>query len=134
MDADGKQVMPKWRSAPPELVRTFGEAVKPLPGVEVRKMFGYPCAFYNGQMFAGLHQESMILRLSSDDRAGFLALPGATPFEPMAGRPMREYVVVPASVVDDPSELTPWLDRALAYAASLPPKVAKPKGKKSAKA
>ena len=43
----------KWRLAPEELVRAFTATVQSLPGVELRRMFGYPCAFANGQMFAG---------------------------------------------------------------------------------
>lgn len=88
----------KWQHAPQELITIFLEAVKYLPEAETCKMFGYPCAFVNGQMFTGPHQDPMILRLSEADRAIFRALDGAHPFEPMPGRPMREYSVVP--VVD----------------------------------
>ena len=116
--------MPKWSKSSAELSRTFELAVKPLPGAELRKMFGYPCAFVNGQMFAGLHQENLFLRLPAPDREEFLALPGATPFEPMPGRPMREYVVVPPEMVAATSALSPWLEKALVYAASLPEKPA----------
>ncbi len=98
MDGAGKRTMPKWHAAPADLVRVFGEMVRLMPGVEVRKMFGYPCAFFQGQIFAGLHQESMILRLSEEDRARFLTIEGASQFEPMAGRPMREYVVIPPAL------------------------------------
>lgn len=132
MADDAKQAMPKWQKAPAELVRVFGEMVQPLPGVELRKMFGYPSAFFHGQMFAGLFGESMILRLSEEDRARFLAIDGASQFEPMAGRPMREYVAVPPAMVGQPSEVAGWLDRALAYAASLPAKEPK-KNKKPGK-
>jgi TfoX/Sxy family transcriptional regulator of competence genes len=132
MDGDGKRAMPKWHAAPADLVRVFGEMVQPLPGVAVRKMFGYPSAFFQGQMFAGLHQESMILRLSEEDRARFLTIEGASQFEPMAGRPMREYVVIPPAMIGQTSDVTAWLDRALAYAASLPAKEPK-KTRKSAR-
>jgi TfoX/Sxy family transcriptional regulator of competence genes len=131
MNEDSKRTMPKLRAAPMDLVRVFDEMVRPLPGVELRKMFGYPSVFFQGQMFAGLHQESMILRLSEEDRARFLALDGAAQFEPMAGRPMREYVVVPPAMLGQPSDVAAWLERALAYAASLPAK--EPKKRKSAR-
>ncbi len=127
MDGESEQAMPKWQKAPADLVRTFDELVQPLPGVERRKMFGYPCAFFQGQMFAGVFADSMFLRLAEEDRATFLALDGAGPFAPMAGRPMREYVVIPPAMLKDPSAITPWLDRALGYAASLPEKEPKKK-------
>jgi TfoX/Sxy family transcriptional regulator of competence genes len=127
MASDSGKPMPKWRKSPEELARTFEAAVKPMPGAELRKMFGYPCAFVNGQMFAGLHQENMIVRLGPEERAAFLALPGASQFEPMAGRPMREYVVFPPEVIEAPGELSAWLEKGIAYAAALPAKVAKAK-------
>jgi TfoX/Sxy family transcriptional regulator of competence genes len=117
--AKKKRAMPKWRPAPPALIEQFSAAVGALPDVDTRKMFGYPAAFVHGNMFAGLFQDSVILRLSPDDRG---ALRGATQFEPMPGRPMREYVVAPAAVVDSAAQLRAWLGRARSFAAMLPPK------------
>lgn len=90
-------------------------------------MFGYPAAFANGNMFAGVHQSSFVLRLPDEQRAEFLRIPGAGPFEPMPGRPMREYVVVPSVMVGRPADLAPWIERSLAYASSLQPKAKKPR-------
>jgi len=112
-----------WEHAPETLVQTFMGAVQFLPGIQVRKMFGYPCAFYQGQMFTGLHQSHMFLRLSDADRAEFMQISGATFFEPMPGRPMRDYMVIPAPVIEKAELLDSWLERSLSYAASLPPKV-----------
>ncbi len=127
--AEPKQKM-KWRPAPAELIRIFEDALKSLPEAEPRKMFGYPCSFINGQMFAGLHQENMILRLPEEARSRFLDLEEAKPFEPMPGRVMGEYVVVPRSVLNSAIELKKWLGVALTYAKSLPPK---PPGKKGSR-
>jgi len=124
----------KWRPAPEELVRAFAATVQSLPGVESRRMFGYPCAFANGQMFAGLHQENMIIRLPDEERARFLELEGASAFEPMPGRPMREYVVAPPAMITDEGPLRSWMEKALAYARSLPPKPSKSKGSRKSKA
>jgi TfoX/Sxy family transcriptional regulator of competence genes len=129
MASEDGSSMPKWSKSSAGLVETFSAAVKPLQGAEQRKMFGYPCAFFNGHMFAGLHQENMILRLDPPDRAEFLSLPGARAFEPMAGRPMREYVVVPPEIVASPSALAPWLEKAVSYAGALPEKTASRKTK-----
>ena len=124
------RAMPKWRPAPAALIQQFGRAVEDLRAVEARKMFGYPAVFLNGNMFAGLFQDSVVLRLSAADRG---TLPGATPFEPMPGRPMREYVVAPASVVDSPAQFRTWIERARSFAASLPPKQAARKATKAGK-
>lgn len=123
----GSPPMGKWRPVPEELVRFYHEALEAVPEVEPRKMFGLPCSFVNRQMFAGLHQESMVVRLAEADRPALLSTDGARPFEPMAGRVMREYVVLPPSVLSSPDQLSEWLRRAFEYARSLPPKPAKPR-------
>src|SRR5579864_1983826 len=107
------QSMPKWKPAPEELVRVFEQAIRSIPDAQPKKMFGYPAAFIDGQLFAGLHQDSMIMRLSADDRTAFLKQKGSGIFEPMPGRPMREYVVVPPSVLESGDQLAHWLTRAL---------------------
>ena len=113
----------KWRKAPEHMVELFDELVAVLPpDVERRKMFGFPCVFVNGQLFAGLHQENLMLRLGEADRQSFLHLDGAAQFEPMPGRPMREYVVAPARMRENHSELLAWLEKSCAYARTLPAK------------
>jgi hypothetical protein len=103
----------KWKPSPPELVERFDAAVGSIPVVVRRKMFGYPAAFASGHLFTGLHEHRWIVRL---DEAGRAALKGE-PFEPMRGRVMKEYAVLPAGV--DPR---PWIERALRYVRGLPPK------------
>ena len=115
------RTMPEFRPASEKLINIFSKAIESLPGIEPRKMFGYPCAFVNGQMFVGVFQDRLMLRLSDADRVKFLTLEGAKPFEPMPGRPMREYVEVPDDVLKS-AELKKWLKKSLAYAQSLPPK------------
>jgi TfoX/Sxy family transcriptional regulator of competence genes len=114
----------QWKKSPPELVAAF-EAAFPDPPAVARQMFGYPAGFVNGNMFMSLFEHSMVLRLPEGPRAELLGVEGAATFEPMPGRPMKEYVVVPESLVSSPEELEPWVAKALAYGASLPPKAAK---------
>ena len=118
----------KWQKSSQRLIELF-ESVMPGPPAVQRKMFGYPAGFANGNMFMGLFQESMILRLPTGPREEFLKVHNAKIFEPMAGRPMREYAAVPQSVMRDRKELTAWVARAFEYGASLKPKspAAKPK-------
>src|SRR5262245_5546954 len=109
-----------WSKSPPALVATF-ESVFP-EGAEQRQMFGYPAGFVGGNMFMGLWQQHLVLRLGDKERAKFLALDGAAQFEPMPGRPMKEYVIAPPSMVARASSLRPWVAKALAHAAALPAK------------
>ncbi|HEY8177969.1 MAG TPA: TfoX/Sxy family protein [Candidatus Limnocylindria bacterium] len=112
---------PTWEKTPADLAERFTTTVSALPGAQVRKMFGYPAGFVNGQLFTGLFAASWFVRLPDDER-GELAAAGGTPFAPMPGRPMREYLVMPAAIAGDPTAVEPWLGRALAYVEQLPPK------------
>ena len=114
-----------WQKAPPENEIFFEEILKEHPDAEKRRMFGYPCAFIHGNMFFGLFQESVFLRLSEFDRAEIIQRGEATLFEPMPGRPMKEYVALSPIAVSDEEIFKNWFSKSHAYAASLPEKVKK---------
>lgn len=120
--------MKKWKPAPHEAVAAFEAATSGLPEAEPRKMFGYSCVFAKGNMFAGLHEAGMVLRLPEKQRTEFLRLKGAKQFEPMPGRVMREYVVVPKVLLNAPEQLRTWVEKSLDYVSSLPPKAKKETG------
>jgi len=120
--------MKKWKPAPREAVTAFDTVTSALPEAEPRKMFGYSCVFAKGNMFAGLHEAGMVLRLADEQRAEFLRLKGAQHFEPLPGRVMREYVVVPRVLLNEPEQLREWVERSLSYVSSLPAKTKKGSG------
>ena len=115
-----EDVMKKWKPAPVEAVKAFETVTSGLTGAELRKMFGYSCVFAKGNMFVGLHEAGMVLRLPEEQRAEFLRLKGAAPFEPMPGRVMRESVVVPKVLLKAPEQLRGWVEKSLSYVSSLP--------------
>lgn len=117
----------KWRKPPAELVEIFHELVPDDPAVDFRPMFGGPCYWVNGNMFAAVHQESIVVRLGEAERTDLLVQPGAAPFEPMPGRIMKEYVVLPEAMVAAREPARAWLARGLAYTSSLPPKQKQPR-------
>ena len=124
----------KRKMTPPskEMEDLFASLVEDLPGAEKRRMFGCPCAFAAGNMFAGVVEDRMMIRLSEKDRKEFLAIEGAKPFEAMAGRVMRQYVEVPPSMLSRKPRLAAWIERSYGYAGSLPPKSPRSKRKKGA--
>lgn len=117
-----------WQKAPPELVARFDKAFPRLPGAERRLMFGFPAGFMNGNMFGGVFEDRVMVRLAGDDLKG---LKGAVPFEPMPGRTMTGYSELPASATKSAAALGVWLARAASATAALPPKT---KAAKKAKA
>jgi TfoX/Sxy family transcriptional regulator of competence genes len=109
-----------WKKSSPELIATFERAKPKEPAVQQRPMFGYPAFFLNGKMFAGTFQDKIVVKFG-DDRS----IPGAKTakgFEPMPGRPMTGFVVVPEAVVKSPAKLRTWIDHAHAHAKTLPAK------------
>jgi len=122
----------KWRKPQEDLIQLLHDVIpEGQAPVEFKPMFGGPCYWSGGNMFAAVHQESLLVRLGEPDRAELLTQPGAHLFEPMAGRPMKEYVVFPETLLADRDALRGWMARGLAYAASLPPKEKKPRKKKA---
>ena len=121
--------MAKWKKAPEELVRLFKDLMTSFPEAEMRTMFGYPVAFSRGNMVCGLFEDSMLVRLPPGERDELMEKFDTTLFEPMPGRPMKEYVLIPPALLDDPERLVPWLSRGFAYARTLPRKAPKKKGR-----
>lgn len=114
-----------WTKAPQSMVDLFDAHLPASPGVERRKMFGYPTGFVNGNLFAGLFQDIAFARLPPGLHAELDAEFGARLFEPMPGRPMRAYVVLPEDVVEDEERFGQALAAACAFTAALPPKAKK---------
>ncbi|MFH1833414.1 MAG: TfoX/Sxy family protein, partial [bacterium] len=120
-----------WEKASDELSDILGRTADPFPLVEKRKMFGGLALFVNGNMVGGVHGRKIVLRLGEAEREDALTAAGALPFEPMPGRVMKEYVVVPEAVWGDPDVLEDWIRRSVEYAAGLPPKERKPRKARS---
>ena len=112
----------KWEKSPQELVDLFYAVMEAFPKAELRKMFGYPCAFYQGNMFVGLHEKSLAVRLARQDlEKAFLNRLGR-PFSPIEGRIMREYVSLEEKVLKDPEEVKSFIGKAFSYVKTLPKK------------
>jgi TfoX/Sxy family transcriptional regulator of competence genes len=114
--------MPSFEKSPPELIARFDAAAERFPDAQRRKMFGYPALFVGGNLVTGLFADSWMIRLPESDLAELLAVPGATPFSPMAGRTMKGYGTLPPEVVADDGALDGWLERAIANGKTLPVK------------
>ena len=119
----------EWKKTPPALAAKFDRAAPKDPKVVRKPMFGYPALFLNGNMFAGTFQDKVVARLAETERERAMKA-GAKRFEPMPGRPMGEYVEVPAKDMS-PAGLKRWMTSALAYADTLEPKAKKTSVKKT---
>jgi TfoX/Sxy family transcriptional regulator of competence genes len=118
-----------WTKSPQSLIDLFDKSVPSSSGITRRKMFGYPAAFANGNLFIGLHQNDFIMRLSEKDRTRFSSEFGERTFEPMKGRPMREYVRLPEELLADALKRSSWIKRSLQYARTIVPRQKSPRKK-----
>lgn len=112
-----------------EMPRASAEATKRLesllagdPRVRLRKMFGQPAAFVNGHLCAGTFGSELFVRLGEADVATLAKVPGVRRFEPMPGRPMRQYLVLPPAMLKKATEARKWVARSIEYVLTLPPK------------
>ncbi len=125
--------MPAFDKSPAALVERFDTVAGWFPEVERRLTFGYPCLYVGGNMVSGLYRDSWHVRLGGTDLAAAQALDGAQTFEPMPGRPMTGFTVLPADVVGDDDAIRGWVGRAVAFGASMPPKSKSSTAPKTAK-
>ena len=119
--------MPKFTKTPPGVVAAFDKASPSRADIERKTMFSYPALFVKGNMFAFTFGPKIAVRADEATRAK----PATKRFEPMPGRPMGEYVEVPAKDMTG-AGLKRWMTSALAYADTLEPKAKKSTAKKRA--
>jgi hypothetical protein len=96
-----------------------------LAGVPEAELKGAECPYtsLNGNMYSNISRANVIgLRLGPADRAAFLAKFNGTLFESIPGFIQKEYVAVPAALLDDTPTLQDYFQRSHAYAGTLRPK------------
>lgn len=112
----------KFRKSPGETVEFLDELMKDIPG-DRKKMFGYPCYFVNGNMFAGLFADDLFFRVDPEKKASVLKTnPEYREFEPLPGRIMKEYLVIPDPRNREQKKLYNIILASLEYASALPEK------------
>jgi TfoX/Sxy family transcriptional regulator of competence genes len=87
-------------------------------GLSTRKMFGGVCHLLNGNIFCGLYNGYLILRLGEKGAAEALRSSVAHPFD-IAGRPMKGWVMVAPEGWGDDEILAAWIDEAKTFVATL---------------
>ncbi|TPN79561.1 TfoX/Sxy family protein [Mesorhizobium sp. CU2] len=95
-----------------------------------QKMFGGTCFMLNGNMLIGTSKRGLLVRVGKAAHATAAGGPHASPME-MGGRSMEGYVRVAPEGVANEADLAAWLDRALAFVETLPPKVKPAKARRA---
>jgi hypothetical protein len=74
-----------------EVFQQITKALGPI-GVVSGQMFGMPVWKCNGKAIGGPWQDDMVFKLNGEALEEALKLPGAKLFDPMGGRPMKQWV------------------------------------------
>ncbi len=89
-------------------------------GLSERKMFGGLAFMVNGNMACGIVKDELMLRLGAEGADAALGEPHVREMD-FTGRPMTGMVYVEREGLDD-AGVRRWVERAAAFARSLPPK------------
>lgn len=91
------------------------------PCVE-KRMFGGLAFLRNGHMgVAASGQGGLLVRVNPEETAALLSEPGAEEFD-MGRGPVRGWLRITGSALDDEDVLAAWVRRGIEYASSLPAK------------
>ncbi len=116
-----------WKKPSEELSQFLDERMSSFD-VKKKKMFGCPVYFAKDNMISGVFENDIFIRLSEQDKKKIISESDEVmPFEPVKGRIMKEYVVLPDSVYNEPEKFSELLRSSYEYVSSLPPKQKKMK-------
>lgn len=86
-----------------------------------KKMFGGIAFMLGGNMCVGVVNDVLMVRVGADDYEAALAEPHARPMD-FTGKPLTGFIYVDPEGFDDDEQLLAWIERGVAFAASLPVK------------
>ncbi len=94
------------------------------PGIVERKMFGGLAFLSHGHMFVGVLGPALVARVGPDEYTRALHQPHVREMD-FTGRPLKGYVYIDPAGFAAAADLGLWVNRSLAFVASLPPKLPK---------
>lgn len=104
-----------------ELAARARDALAERVEVGERKMFGGLALMVDGHMCCGVIGDDLVVRLGEDGADAALDEPHTRPMD-FTGRPMKGYVYVAPAATATIDDVRPWVERALAFAGTLPPR------------
>jgi TfoX/Sxy family transcriptional regulator of competence genes len=105
--------------------QTIADRVRPhlarRRGFSEKKMFGGVGFLLDGYMCVGVWKDWLIARIGPDDYDAALTKPGVKEFD-ITGRPMKGWVMIDPSGARGDLELSAWVEQAVDFVSTLPPK------------
>ena len=123
--------MADWATRDEALIERVDGLLSIAP-VHRKNMFGTSAWFLesNAMMFAGAWGEGVMVRIGEHHTSSLIKSGEAEPFDPMGGKPMREYVYLNREQIAEHGELLGWLDEESEFSGYLPPKKQRSRKKK----
>jgi len=103
------------------LAERLDRFLKRRQGVTTKKMFGGLCYMLNGNMACGIVGEALMLRLGEEGAKAALVEEHTRPMD-FTGKPIKSMVYVDPDGIESEVALKAWVERAVDFAHTLPPK------------
>jgi TfoX/Sxy family transcriptional regulator of competence genes len=104
-----------------DLAARIRALLKRRKGITEKKMFGGLAFMANGHMSCGVNADTLMLRLGNEGAEKALTEPYTRPMD-FTGRPLKSMVYVETAGYEFDENLRGWVERAVKFAKSLPPK------------
>lgn len=87
----------------------------------LKKWADHPAFFLNGYMFCGVYQDRIFLHLQEDAvEEAIKTEPGVSTFNELENPGLEHYILLPMTILTEPTRLKSWLDLSSQYLLSLP--------------
>jgi TfoX/Sxy family transcriptional regulator of competence genes len=105
-----------------ELCQRVRKLLARRQGISEKRLFASAGFLLHGHMLVGVHADSLLLRVGEEESELALREPAVSPFEIRGRGPMRGWIVVGLPAIQEEAQLKTWLQRALRFVATLPPR------------
>lgn len=96
----------------PDLMERIRRVLRPLPGVQERRMVGGRCFLVDGRMCCGVFGQALMVGLDPEEKKRALSLPYVRPMR-LGARELAPFVLMDPSAVASDDVLRSWLARAV---------------------
>jgi TfoX/Sxy family transcriptional regulator of competence genes len=103
------------------LAQRVREILEEEPEFGEKKMFGGICFLLFGNMVCGIIRDDLIVRVGATNYNAALKMPLTKKFD-LTGKALTGWVMVLSAALDSDEELNDWVQKAVTFVRTLPPK------------
>ena len=103
------------------LAQRIREILEEEPEFDEKKMFGGICFLLFGNMVCGIIRDNLIVRVGAANYNEALKMPHTKKFD-LTGKALIGWVMVVSEALDSDEELNDWVQKAVNFVRTLPPK------------